>query len=318
MPTAFVSYSWDSDMHRTWVRELSRRLRSVGVETVLDQWEVAPGDDLAHFMERAIRENDHVVVVCTPDYKRKSDNREGGVGWEGGIMAAEAFVIRNRRKFIPVLRTGEWPSASPSWLLGSYYVDMRGAAWENLDLLVDTLHHRLPEPPPVRAQGFKILPDKSVLDATTSLVWSNCRMTELVDLRDLESQILERRQQSGWDWRLPTTEEVAEVEEAEEYYARPPIMVKLQGSHPFFGPYQKCPWTDEIVGNVRQADQAKNQPFFNANGAAAVWSGLARALNVDSYHVASEANRLGRQFLLRLVRAATDEDFASATSDHAT
>jgi len=152
MATAFLSYSWDPEPHPTWVRELVGRLRSDGVESTLDQWHAVPGDNLPQFMERAIRENDHVIVICTPAYKIKAGGRLGGVGYEGSIMTGEAFVLKNRRKFVPVLRDGDWPTSAPSWLLGSYYVDLRGPNWaEKYALLADTLHRRLPEPPQVIA-----------------------------------------------------------------------------------------------------------------------------------------------------------------------
>lgn len=316
MPTAFLSYSWDPEPHPSWVLELSARLRSDGIETILDQWHAIPGDNLPQFMERAVRENDHVIVICTPAYKRKADNREGGVGYEGDIMTGEAFVLKNRRKFVPVLRSGEWAAAAPSWLLGSYYVDMRGPSWEErYTLLVDTLHRRLPEPPPVQAQGFKYLPDKTVLDTTTSLVWCNCRSAELVDLENLNSQIEVHCQQSGFTWRLPTSDEISKVKEAEEYYSRPPIMVDMSRDHPFFGKYEKGPWTEERVRNVRSGDRAIHQGnAFDANRFGAGWSGIAGPLNVDPFHMAQEAESLRRRFLLRLVRHATDEDFASVIS----
>jgi hypothetical protein len=316
MSSAFLSYSWDPEPHPTWVRGLSERLRQDGIETVLDQWQAIPGDTLPDFMERAIRENDHVIVVCTPTYKRKADNRQGGVGYEGDIMTGEAFVLKNRRKFVPILRDGEWAVAAPSWLLGTYYVDMRGDNWaERYRLLVDTLHRRLPEPPPVQAQGFKYLPDKSVLDTTSGLVWGNCRATDLVDLKHLDLQFQKLRQESGWNWRLPSAEEVKAVEAAEEYYPRPPILVKVPGHHPFFGNYEKGPWTDERLRNVRGGDRALHAcGVFDANRFAGVWSGMAGALNVDAFHMAQEAELLRRCFLLRLVRSATDEDFGSVVS----
>ena len=70
----FLSYSWDSETHRNWVLELSKRLRVDGIESVLDQWHAIPGDNLPKFMETAIRENDFVIIICTPKYKQKADN----------------------------------------------------------------------------------------------------------------------------------------------------------------------------------------------------------------------------------------------------
>jgi hypothetical protein len=125
-PTCFISYSWDNDAHMAWVRDFAARLRGDNIDVKLDQWETAPGDQLPVFMERSIRENDYVLIICTQKYKRRSDNREGGVGYEGDIMTAEVFATQNHRKFIPVLRVGDWLQAAPAWLTGSYYVDLRG------------------------------------------------------------------------------------------------------------------------------------------------------------------------------------------------
>lgn len=313
MPTAFVSYSWDPEPHPTWVRKLAERLRVDGVESTLDQWHAVPGDNLPQFMERAIRENDHVIVVCTPAYKLKSDGRLGGVGYEGDIMTGETFVLKNMRKFIPVLREGNWASAAPSWLLGSYYVDLRGAEWaEKYSLLVDTLHRRLPKPPPVKAQGFRILPDKTVLDTTTSLVWSNCRSTTLVDFEEIEKLMTSIGQGTGYSWRLPTEGEAQAVEEAEEFYPRPPIMIKVQKQHPFFGSFEKSAWTDQRVKNVLTGDQnVRALRSIDAGLLGAQWAGYARPLNIDPYHMAQEGESLRRAFPLRLVRQAVDEDFAS-------
>lgn len=90
-PNAFVSYSWDDEAHKTWVRDLSTRLRGDGVNVTLDQWATAPGDQLPQFMESAVRENDYVLIVCMPLYKEKSDKRLGGVGYEGGHHDRRGF-----------------------------------------------------------------------------------------------------------------------------------------------------------------------------------------------------------------------------------
>jgi DNA-binding winged helix-turn-helix (wHTH) protein len=151
IPRAFISYSWDSDEHKQWVCGLATKLRHDGVDVMLDQWGVAPGDQLPEFMEHSLRENDFVLVVCTPEYKRKSDARIGGVGYEGHIITAELFTARNNRKFIPILHHGNWEEASPSWLIGKYYIDLyRVDRFEAgyQDLLV-TLHGQRMKAPPL-------------------------------------------------------------------------------------------------------------------------------------------------------------------------
>ncbi len=74
------------------------------------------------------------------NYKIKSDSRKGGVGYEGDIMTSEIFTDNNHRKFIPLLRSGEWKEASPSWLRGKYYLDFRNEDFnQNYNILVNTL-----------------------------------------------------------------------------------------------------------------------------------------------------------------------------------
>ena len=51
-PKAFISYSWDNDQHKTWVSKLATHLRRDGVETRLDQWHTALGDQFTSFMEK--------------------------------------------------------------------------------------------------------------------------------------------------------------------------------------------------------------------------------------------------------------------------
>lgn len=124
-PKVFVSYSWDDKEHRKWVLEFATRLRDDGVDAKFDQWEIQSGDPQPEFMERSVRENDFALVVCTPNYKERSDSRTGGVGYEGSIMTAEVLMGGNHRKFKPILRRGNWENAFPSWLSGKNGIDLR-------------------------------------------------------------------------------------------------------------------------------------------------------------------------------------------------
>ncbi len=149
-PKVFISYSWDDKENSKWVRELAMRLRSDSVDVILDQWDVQPGDQLTHFMERSVRESDFVLVVCTPCYKERSDSRMGGVGYEENIITGEVLTGINEKKFIPILKRGEWDKAAPSWLKGKYYVDLRGTRAElMMDVLLkqsETNGGKIPEP----------------------------------------------------------------------------------------------------------------------------------------------------------------------------
>jgi hypothetical protein len=161
MPTAFISYSWDSDAHKDWVRNLGIRLRKDGIKVILDRWDLVPGDQLPQFMEKAVRESDYVLIVCTRKFRDRSDNRVGGVGYEGDIMSAEVFNDRNQRKLIPILREAPWATAAPSWLKGKYYVDLSPDPLPEAqyqDLLNTLLGTRTPAPPVGKIQGHPSAP----------------------------------------------------------------------------------------------------------------------------------------------------------------
>ena len=155
MTIAFISYSWDSDDHKLWVRDVATRLHGEGVIVKFDHWHLVPGDQLPQFMETAVRESDYVLVVCTRRYKERSDNRTGGVGYEGDIMSAEVMNNRNQRKFIPILRDAPWGEAAPSWLAGKYYVDLSASPYSETNFrdLTSTLLGIRPTTPPVAQRG---------------------------------------------------------------------------------------------------------------------------------------------------------------------
>lgn len=129
IPSAIISYSWDSEEHKTWVREIATRLRRNGVDIKLDQWHVKPGQSLTQFMEKEIVECDYVIIVCTPNYYQKSLKRQGGVGYEQQIISGHIASGVSREKFIPVVREGEFESgfncAIPPHFAGIFAIDMR-------------------------------------------------------------------------------------------------------------------------------------------------------------------------------------------------
>ncbi len=151
MTKAFISYSWDNDEHKNWVRDLASRLRGDGIDVTLDQWHLVPGDQLPEFMERAVRESDYVLIVCTHKYKERSNKRQGGVGYEGDIITAEFMTSRNPRKFIPILKQQSWTDSAPNWLLGKYYIDLSSSPYlqKYYDDLLTTLLGTREKAPPV-------------------------------------------------------------------------------------------------------------------------------------------------------------------------
>lgn len=138
-PKVFISYTWDSESHKDWVRGLADRLLENGVEVFLDQYELSAGKNLHYIVERAMREVDMVLLIFTERYKTKSEEREGGVGTEASMITAQWY--RDQRtdqvRFIPILRQGTPDTAISIFAKSFIYIDMTqdeafGASLEKL------------------------------------------------------------------------------------------------------------------------------------------------------------------------------------------
>lgn len=140
-PKCFISYSWDSEEHRAWVHRFSGDLEAAEIDVVIDR-QVKPGASLTQFMESAVRESDMVLIVCTPRYAEKANNRMGGVGYETGIVTGELFQLAPERKFIPIIRSGRSVDALPTYLSDRRGLDFRldEKYTETLRSLVHDLH----------------------------------------------------------------------------------------------------------------------------------------------------------------------------------
>jgi len=125
-PTVFISYSWDSEEHREWILKLANDLISkYGINVLLDQYELSAGKDLTYFMESSIEQSTKVLLILTPNYKLKAENRTGGVGYEYSMISQELFDIQaNDNKFIPILRNGDLNSSSPKYIKSKIYHKM--------------------------------------------------------------------------------------------------------------------------------------------------------------------------------------------------
>lgn len=122
IPKVFLSYSHDSLEHKKWVLDLATRLRSNGVESVIDQWSLGPGDDLPHFMEQNLATADRVLMICTESYVQKANTGTGGVGYEKMIVTADLLRRIDSNKIIPLIRQSG-THAVPTFLQSKLYLD---------------------------------------------------------------------------------------------------------------------------------------------------------------------------------------------------
>ena len=124
-PKVFISYSHDSPEHKRWVSELAAKLRHIGIDAILDQWDLGLGDDVTRFMERGIVNADRVLVICTDKYVSKANANEGGVGYERMIVNAELVQNLGTDKFIPIIRQASGKEKTPTFLGTRVYADFR-------------------------------------------------------------------------------------------------------------------------------------------------------------------------------------------------
>ena len=97
-------------------------MRNRGIDAVLDQWDLKPGDDLPQFMEQNLIASDFAIMVCTQRYVEKANAGEGGVGYEKMIMTASSLSKISSNKVIPIVREPGAPP-TPTFLSTKLYID---------------------------------------------------------------------------------------------------------------------------------------------------------------------------------------------------
>jgi hypothetical protein len=141
-PSAFISYSHDSLEHKKWVLDLATRLRTAGVDAVLDQWELGPGSDIPHFMEQHLAKADRVLMICTDHYVKKANSGVGGVGYEKMIVTADLIKTIDSNKVIPIIRQAGTHNV-PTFLKTKLFLDFSTTEQSkfSFDELVRSLHN---------------------------------------------------------------------------------------------------------------------------------------------------------------------------------
>ena len=170
-PTVFISYSYDSKEHVKWVEKLALKMRIDGVNVIFDKRYFETGDSLSYFIEQSIIKSDYVVVVCTPNYKYKADNRIGGVGYEDSIITGEMTRLVNKSKCLPIIRKGTALNAIPVFLIDKRYEDLTNIVEFDTDInynaLLSKIHnikYDLPRIGNVPIKRIKVTMNKNIYE----------------------------------------------------------------------------------------------------------------------------------------------------------
>ena len=156
-PKVFISYSHDSSQHKRWVLEFAATIRERGVDAILDQWELRPGDDLPHFMEMQLDQADYVLMICTEKYVEKANKGTGGVGYEKMIMTASMLSRIDSNKVIPIIRQNGTKTL-PTFMSTKVYMDFsrdEDTEYNFDDLMRTLLNAPLFEKPAIGSNPFK-------------------------------------------------------------------------------------------------------------------------------------------------------------------
>lgn len=169
-PKVFISYSWDNEDHKKWVRKLSDDLRTVyGICTFLDQYNRG-GMDLISFMNKGISLADRVLLIGTPIYKEKTEKFEsGGARYEDQLITIDIYHSLNTVKFVPILRRGQFSTSFAKIIETRTGYDFRDDSvyCDKLkELAADILNQPLNAPPPVLLDIEKVPLNSKTIDRT--------------------------------------------------------------------------------------------------------------------------------------------------------
>ena len=127
-PKVFISYAWGSEEYQNKVLSFADQLVSVGIDVIIDKWDLAEGNDTFAFMERCVNDSTvtNVLMLLDPIYAKKATDHSGGVGTETQIISAKVYQEVEQTKFIPVImeRDVDGSVCKPTYLQGRLHFDL--------------------------------------------------------------------------------------------------------------------------------------------------------------------------------------------------
>ncbi|HMR89128.1 MAG TPA: toll/interleukin-1 receptor domain-containing protein [Saprospiraceae bacterium] len=129
-PIVFISYSHDNREHQERVFNLSNKLRSEGIDCILDQYEDSPEEGWPRWMQKNIKNADFVLSVCTETYYNRvmgyeEKGKGHGVTWEGHLIYQELYHQGTlNKRFIPVIFSEGSNNVIPDPLKGSTFYNV--------------------------------------------------------------------------------------------------------------------------------------------------------------------------------------------------
>jgi len=135
----FLSYKHESASHNEWVKRLAEDLSTEGINAVLDEWDLHPGESISDYIATNIASCDAMVFIISRGSVDAVEGRRQGGGVRLELRLASARRMGDDAfRIIGVLRSGE---RAPAQLLDYLWLDFRTAAHYTRALrrLVDSL-----------------------------------------------------------------------------------------------------------------------------------------------------------------------------------
>lgn len=127
-PKVFISYAWGNEDYQDKVLAFATQLMEDGIDVILDKWSLHEGNDTYAFMEKSVTDNTitNVLILLDPNYTKKADGRNGGVGTETQIISSEVYNKVDQEKFIPIVfeKDGRGEVCRPQYLKNLLYFDL--------------------------------------------------------------------------------------------------------------------------------------------------------------------------------------------------
>ena len=114
----FISYSWDSEEHKVWVKNLAEDLREFNVE--FDEY-LKQGMSPNNYMKANILSSDFVIIIFTPNYLKKIEVLGSGVNTEFSLIQEELFRKISGGKYLAILREGDANHSIPEIMRDTLY-----------------------------------------------------------------------------------------------------------------------------------------------------------------------------------------------------
>jgi hypothetical protein len=123
-PRVFVTYSHESEEHKSLVREFCKLLRTgAGINVHLDQWVDDCRIDWSTWAMEQIREADYILAIASPAYRVRAEGlappQEGrGSAFEAALLrdALTRDLAEQTKRILPVVLPGREVEEIPSFL----------------------------------------------------------------------------------------------------------------------------------------------------------------------------------------------------------